>query len=81
MGQLELTLQSKTVELEDVKAKLELQLSLAQSRETAAEEAAAEQEQELAEIRERLASAEEEMVGPLLAVDKGSVAPEDLRCW
>ena len=58
---------------------LQEQLCVAQSRETAAEEAASEQKG-LAELRERLASAEADKVGPLLAVDKGSTAlhPEDL---
>ena len=62
-------------------ARAKAALSVAQSRETAAEEAAAEQEKELRDTRERLASAEEDKVGPLLAVDKGSAAlhPEDLR--
>ena len=49
-------------------AALQQQLSLVQSMEAAAEEAAAEQELELNEMRGKLALAEANRVGPLLEV-------------
>ena len=61
---------------------LQQQLEVVQSREAAAQDAAAQREQELAQMRGRLDSAEAEKVGPRqVAVDKGSLAlrPEDLH--
>ena len=62
---------------------LQQQLEVVQSREAAAQDAAAQREQELAQMRGRLNSAEAEKVGPLqLEVYTGSAAlrPEDLQC-